>query len=237
MNISNIRIQNFLWLLPFLCFLIGYQFIRFFYLTENIVMPRLVGKNLQEVVKVLSDNNLNLRILEERQTTEVPKGTVLSQIPLEGQIVKPFQSIFLVLSQYSTNNLTPIIQGLFKDEALKLIQESNLESKFYNLSSNYPLDLCIAQIPGKNLRLNNKKIIGYISSGAQSLRIMPNLQDKPLDEVLDFLHDYSIEPKVFHGYEIEDSHSCENCKILDQRPAAGKLVNLSNPFKIQLRIG
>lgn len=228
---------NFLWLLPFLCFLLGYQLIRFFFTVDTLVMPRLVGRHLQEAVRMLSDQNLNIRIVEEKETTEVPEGTILSQIPLEGQKIKPYQSIFLVLSQRSSTTLAPAILGLSEIEAIQVAHERELDIKRYKIYSSEPLDTCIAQIPGKSLPLTSRKILAYISQGEQPYRLMPNFKHVSLAEVTAFLRTYTIEPQMFHSYEVGEDHSCDACMVLDQRPSAGALINLSVPFKVQLRIG
>ena len=228
---------NFLWLLPFLCFLFGYQLIRFFFTVDTLVMPRLVGRHLQEAVRMLSDQNLNIRIVEEKETTEVPEGTILSQIPLEGQKIKPYQSIFLVLSQRSSTTLAPIIQGLSETEAVQLAHERQLDIKRYRIFSSAPIDMCIAQVPGRSLPLTSRKIIAYISAGEQPYRLMPNFKHIPIAEVVSFLRTYNIEPHIFHGYEVGEDHSCDNCVVLEQRPFAGSFINISTPFKVQLRIG
>jgi beta-lactam-binding protein with PASTA domain len=228
---------NFLWLLPFLCFLLGYQIIRFFFTVDTLVMPKLVGRHLQEAVRMLSDQNLNIRIVEEKETTEVPEGTILSQIPLEGQKIKPYQSIFLVLSQRSSTTLAPTIQGLSEAEAIQVAHERELDIKRYKIYSSAPIDSCIAQIPAKSLPLTSRKIIAYISQGEQPYRLMPNFKHVSISEVTAFLRTYKIEPQMFHGYEVGEDHICDACMVLDQRPFAGALVNLSAPFKVQLRIG
>jgi len=215
----------------------GASTIRFFYTVDTLVMPRLVGRHLQEAVKMLSDQNLNIRIAEEKETTEVPEGTILSQIPLEGQKIKPYQSIFLVLSQRASLSLAPSIQGLPEAEAVQLAHERQLDIKRYRLFSSAPTDTCIAQIPAPSVPLTTKKIISYISAGDQPYRLMPNFKNLPIREVSSFLRSYTIEPHIFHGYEIEEEHTCDHCVVLDQRPFPGTLVNISQQSKVQLRIG
>ncbi len=235
-NYIGATAYNFLWLLPFLCFLFGYQFIRFFFTVDTLVMPRLIGRHLQEAVRMLSDQNLNIRIVEEKETTEVPEGTILSQIPLEGQKIKPYQSIFLVLSQRSSTTLAPVMQGLSESEAVQLAHDRQLDIKRYKIFSSEPIDTCIAQIPGKSLPLTSRKIIAYISAGDQPYRLMPDFKHLPISEVTSFLRNYSIEPHIFHGYEVGEDHICDRCVVIEQRPFAGTFVSLSTPFKVQLRI-
>ena len=61
------KTSTYLWLLPFLSFLCGYQLIRSLYTVNTLTTPSIIGKEIQDAIKILSDNNLNPRILTEKE--------------------------------------------------------------------------------------------------------------------------------------------------------------------------
>jgi beta-lactam-binding protein with PASTA domain len=229
-------VYNFLWLLPFFFFLLGYLSLRFFFTIDSFSMPQLIGLQVHDAVKLLSPYSLTMRIIEEKETTEVPEGTILSQLPLEGQKIKTHQSVRIIVSQKTAAATAPLLTGLSESAAIKKAQEKELDIKLYKLYHAEPTDICIAQLPAANLPLSSRKIIAYISAGSLPYRLMPNCKNRPVEEVTSLLRNYAIEPQIFHGYELEENHSCQNCYVVDQRPFAGTLVDISSPFKVQLRI-
>lgn len=96
------NLKKILWLMPFASFLIGYQIINIFKNQNEIIVPNFVGKTLNQAIKVASDNNLNLRISAEKEDSQLPEGTIISQIP-NRQKIKPNQSIYLVISKKIQN--------------------------------------------------------------------------------------------------------------------------------------
>ena len=64
-------LKKYLWILPFLSFLLGYQFLSTLTTVHELKVPPLVGLSVTEAVKVLSDNNLNARIMAEKEEPDL----------------------------------------------------------------------------------------------------------------------------------------------------------------------
>src|SRR5690606_10040621 len=62
---QKMNIKNYLWIMPFWSFLLGYIFIQWFFRIGNITTPHLIGKHLHEAVPLISQYNLNLRIIKQ----------------------------------------------------------------------------------------------------------------------------------------------------------------------------
>jgi len=57
---------------------------------DQIQAPALVGKQLQNAVALLSQKNLNVRFITQKEDPDLPHGTILSQTPAAGRNVKWF---------------------------------------------------------------------------------------------------------------------------------------------------
>jgi len=111
-------------------------------------MPSIVGKNLLQTIPLLSDKNLNIRILTKKAISDLPSGTILSQTPKEGALIKPQQPVFVVLSEKPPKIPTPSVIHKKQDIILKNLQSLEIRNKSYFLQSSiYPDNLCIAQSP------------------------------------------------------------------------------------------
>jgi len=81
----------------------------------------------------------------------------------------------------------------------------------------------------------------YLSLGKNSLFIFPNFQDQSLGEVKAFLEKEGIKVEVFHTKQKLDDHNYQSnndyqrCFIVDQKPMAGSIVDLSKTLYVQFR--
>lgn len=226
--------KHILWLTPFICFLSGYILVRSLFHIDTVSTPSVVGKHVYEAFALLSNNNLNIRLLAQKEDPDLPSGTVISQLPSPGQIVKPRQTVFLALSKQPISAPTPQLIGKDLQTITQELLNAKLRFKTYFLQSPYPHNSCIAQIPAAHKPITDT-IIVYLSSGNSKPIIWPNFEDKPVDEVVEFLAQYNIIPHI-----IQDRHSrkSENSTITDQRPLAGSLISIdpNHPPIVQLHV-
>jgi beta-lactam-binding protein with PASTA domain len=227
---------NHLWILPFFSFFMGYFCFSFIVSTPIIKTPSLIGQNLTYAARLLSACNLNIRIVTQKEDNQLPDGTILNQIPSPGQTVKQNQTIFCIVSQKTDLGIAPNcidrslqeIHALYKKEGI-LIKKQPLESK-------HPAGKCIAQIPSPESPLEQRIMHIYIAH-TNKLVVFPQLKELTVKEVLEFLKLHNLNPSIQHKINHEASHQCTTCKVLDQKPLSGSLVNLSKPLQIQLYVG
>jgi beta-lactam-binding protein with PASTA domain len=229
-------VTSFLWVFPFISFLLGYQAFSLFSSKSVLQTPSVLGKQIHDAIKELSFYQLNVRILKEKDDPDFPDGIVISQSPQPSSSIKPHKSVFLVITRKPPKPEAPNLYGLTPNKASKLVAEKALRLKTFELESMYPKDTCIAQSPSPAQPVNQNNIIAYISSGTTSLRIFPVLKNRNLQEVRSFLKDFNIQFQVHHTTELKESHTCTNCIIVDHRPLAGSLVDLRKPFTVQLTV-
>ena len=231
-------IKSYLWLIPFISFIAGYQLLYFFYGINEITTPTIVGKRLPQAFAILSQHNLNPRLLAQKEEPDLPEGTILSQTPAAGSAIKPNQSIFCVISKKPKKVTCPHLIGSKLPTIEQRLKEKNIRNKIYYLPSPYPTGNCITQLPSPNEPLQDNKLITYISAGNSKSVIFPYLKGKPAQNVQAFLEDRGIVVTLIHSQDKGRQHTCKNCIVLDQRPLAGSIIELSieNPLQVQLQV-
>lgn len=232
-----VSLKHFLWTVPFLCFSISYIVFYYVFASTSLVTPELIGKQLQDALQVLSDHNLNARILSQKEDEDCIPGTILSQMPAPQRIIRPHQSVFLVLSKKPVTQKAPTLLQKNKQEIEKIAAHQGLSLKEYYFTSNYPENVCIGQLPSGEQPLNERRLTVYLSNGSSKKPVLlPSFKKRPLSEVTSFLTEHGIKFHTIHAKPVEPNHVCTNCIILDQKPLAGSLVDLCKPLTIQLYV-
>lgn len=228
-----------LWLAPFISFLGGYLFLHTLYSIKELPTPSLIGIPLVQALPIVSEKNINLRILTIQENSDLEEGTIISQRPEPGQIIRPHQSLFLVISAKPKKIATPALHSLATKAILATAHATNTTVHLVHLPSYYPEGHCFAQFPEPNTLIDtNEKIIAYIASDKPRPLIIPNLIDYQLHSIQEFLQPYPISLKIVHETEIPDTHECSSCVIIKQHPRPGSLTcfNEKKPLSLQLYV-
>src|SRR5688572_10527040 len=160
------NIKNFLWLIPFLSFTLGYWIMHRIMHIPEITIPHLVGKHLHTILPIISQHNLNLRVIDQKEEIDLPEGIILNQTPAAGTTIKQNQPIFIVTTKKPAIILAPACIGYAIDEIHAQLQIQGISARIYYLPHlYYPEKHCFAQSPQYNDPLENNKIILYLSSG------------------------------------------------------------------------
>jgi len=230
------KMISFLWLLPFTFFLGGYILVAYIVGTPTLETPHCVGKNIQQALRILTNYDLNAKLLEEKEDNDIPRGTVIAQRPTYKQKIKPQQTVFLVVSKKSPTIPAPPCVGKKIADITQDLKNNNILHKNYSLPSEHPHDTCIAQLPRAGMPLQEKKIIIYASSTTPQPVIFPNLIQHTATEGIDFLKEYHITPYLSHSKLPDKNHACIDCTITDQKPLAGSIIHLDRPLDVHLHI-
>jgi len=232
------KVKDFFWTIPFFCFIAGYVLLRHLSHIDQLEAPAIVGTQLQYAVTELSSKNLNLRLIAQKEDSDLPHGTVLSQTPIAGQQVKPHQAIHVVLSKKPDKQTAPNVINKFDTVIQKELEHLGVRNKTYFLPSNKPHNSCIAQFPAPGSPLDENKIITYLSAGSNKSVLFPKLKGRPVPEVVEFLEKHGIKTEVLHSSRTPLGHQCDHtCTITDQRPLTGSIVHLNTqkPLLVQLQ--
>ncbi len=200
--------------------------------------PSVVGKHIHEAFAILSAHNLNARLLEEKEDPYLPAGTVISQTPQAGQKIKPYQSLFMLLSKKPSLINAPHCLDKTDSDITSLLKKNSIRAKIYRLPSIYPKGLCFAQIPLPQTPIDDAMLTLYISDGNRKPIIWPDFTQLCVTEVTNFLQTHAIEATIIHERPCTSQHTCISCIVTDQRPLAGSLIILDpqKPCVVQLQV-
>lgn len=224
------------WVVPFVCFILGYQCFAFFFYRSVIQTPPIIGKTLPEAASILSKNNLNMRMITELEDPDIPAGTIISQTPRAHSAIKPQQTIFFVLSKKPAQPRIPDIQGTLLSHYSKKLRNAKIRYRTFPVQSDQPEGTCVAQIPSPNEEIPSSGALLYIASQETDALIFPVCKGKSVSEVKQFFDKYSIPVSIYHKDTVTHNHTCENCIVFEQKPLAGSFVSLKEPFSVQLKV-
>jgi eukaryotic-like serine/threonine-protein kinase len=230
------KTKNFLWIFPFLFFVLGYCVLYFLFQKNEVNTPDLIGKNLYLGAKLLAEKGLSLKLLKEQEETDLPEGIILDQIPKAGQKIKSTQNILVTVSKKPAPLLAPEFLGLKQEEVLKKSIKLGIQAKSFWLKSFYPKDVCIAQYPCAGQIVNEKKMTVFLSSGQETLCVVPDFKGHKISQLQDLFKKENVNFEVFHTHSVENNHTCVECKVVDQKPIPGSIVDLSKKLFVQLQV-
>ena len=214
--------------IPFACFALGYLSLALIYRPKPLPCPSFVGKTIAQTAGAISSIPLNMRIIEEHVHDHLPIGTIVYQRPQAGQMIKPHQTLFLVISRKSTVIEVPSFIHLSQPEAIELAKRKNFRCKYYMLESIEPSGTIIAQYPGPGTLCEDKNIILYTSNGGTPLRIMPSLKGLTREQAQELVFSFpNITIKEIHN-EAKNKQPYKDL-IENQKPLAGSIINVDKP--------
>jgi beta-lactam-binding protein with PASTA domain len=228
-------LKHTLWALPLFCFFGSYFTLYYLFSPSVISTPSLIGKQLSEALQVLSENNINMRILSQKEDNDIPAGTIVSQIPSAQSSIRPHQSLFVVITKQAEPKKAPHCINKKIAECLELAQKEHIHVKTYMVPHLLD-DICIGQLPAPNQPLIDNKITLYLSKNPEKQSLIPSFKNRCVEDVSQFLTEHNIKYALIHAKHIDTQHSCKNCIITQQKPLAGSLIDLKKPLTIQLFI-
>lgn len=229
-----ISLKNKLWVLPFVAFLGGYLLMSGRISKRTFQAPLLVGKTISQAIIITSDFDLNTRIVAQKEDAELPAGTIVNQTPLAGTKIKPHQTMYLVISHKPNLQKAPHLLDKPLQEIITVCEHRGLTCNNYHIASARPSNTCIAQLPAPGQDMHDKQILIYLSAGLQTPIIWPSFKGKTVGQVKEFFQNKEYIPTFIslNGIEIH-----ENCRVIDQHPQAGTLINKKeNQETIQFQV-
>ena len=93
---------------------------------KDVAIPNLVGKTVDEVKQILSENKLNYVEESQEYNTEYEAGQVIEQNPpfVEGRKIKQNTDVKVVVSLGTEKTTVPVLKGLTKEEAETAAKEA-----------------------------------------------------------------------------------------------------------------
>ncbi len=146
---------------------------------ERVESPKVEGLTAEEAERILREKGLNFYWMPEAKfSSTVPKGHVLSQIPVAGREVKENRTVTLTVSKGLREIQLPSFRGRSKRQVEIALQQMGLvkDSILYSKHGTIPYGVVIRTSPGQGEWVKvgaNVNIV--ISSGMGSGVYLPNL--------------------------------------------------------------
>lgn len=227
------NIKPYLWILPFLSFFLGYTVISRIIGARSVKTPTLLGLDITAASKLLSDANLNLRIIDQKVDTDLPDNLIIQQTPKPDQTIKANQSVFCVITKRPPHAAAPNLLQRAESE-LNTLADNAVRITSYRVPSIYTEGTCIGQFPKPKESLQDKVITAYVAHNPNSQALFPKVIGKTVQEVFSWLQPYGFKKEVIHRKTITHTTDTCDCIIIDQKPLAGTIVDIKKTMLIQL---
>lgn len=229
--------NKFLWIAPFVFFLVGYSCMSILYQPKTVETPVLIGKTIQEAMRITAPKNLSIRLLDEKEDSELPAGTIISQNPVACCPIKANQSIIVVVSK-KTVRKTPNLIGKQLDNITQDLKNTDFQCRYYEVAGTQPSGTCIAQDPSPGAIATDSVVTIYLCNGQTEPYLFPDFRNKSVQTVQNFLTGTPATIDILHTHEQPDDHTCSACIVIEQRPRAGSIITLDpkRPMHVQLRV-
>ena len=198
--------------------------------------PDLIGTTIHAAIAQTSPLQVNIQLINEKECAGITPGTIISQKPTAGRLIKPHQSIMVTTCKAPQIIPTPDLTHLSSLKAETLCAKQKIKLKSYNIVSALPQGTYIGQMPQAGLPLPDKKLILYTAKNKAALYLMPKLINNTLDEVLNFLQKNNINIEIFYRHQKLVEPYPQNLIVVAQKPSPGSLVNLEKQIMVQLEV-
>ncbi len=216
-----------------------------FFVNKDVVVADVKGKQLDIGENILIDQNLRVNIVET-YSASIPIGTIISQNPEPGKIVKERQTVKLTVSKGKEKEnayikkkenayiIVPNLKGLKKEEAINILNILRLRLEKIGEVESYAIDSgkILYQDPyAGNRVVKGQKIQIIIGKENISKITVPNIIGKNKIQAMGILS--SMKLKFGKINEIQ-SYQNANGIIINQIPAAGKPILSGSTIDIDI---
>lgn len=163
---------------------------------EEFPLPTLVGKTEFEADDLATKNDITLEIAGREFSSEMPEGTVLTQVPEAGTMVKSGRSVKVVVSAGLRVAEIPDVYGLPLAQANIALQKSGFATGdiYWVRVDTLGKNTAIETIPSKGtlLPLGSKVSIAVNQGTESGVVTMPSLLGLPLERARERIEDLGL---------------------------------------------
>ncbi len=235
-QVLPVKIKSFLWTFPFLFFILGYTTLSFLRGQQQLAAPALIGQTVANATLILAQHHLNFRILAQKEDNDLPHGTILSQLPSAGKLMRLNQSVFCVISKKTSSIPAPNCVGISLASAQSCCAALSITPHIYYVPSFLPANICIAQSPDFGESINDRSIMLYCAAPSSSLMIIPSFIGVSVNDALSALELYQIKPLVMHAKNHALSGTKNKYTIVEQKPLAGSILDINSLHTMQFLV-
>ena len=191
---------------------------------KNVTVPDITGLTIEQAETKLKELKITYEISEEKYSSSVEQGKIISQEPPAGYRVLQNKAVKIVVSKGTETTTVPKVAGKKSDEAEKELENAKLEVEIIEETSQKIQEgIVIRQEPKENTELNAGDTVKvYVSKGTGIKQIaVPSVISKTEDEAKEELTKEGFEVDI--AYEEDKSKS--NGVVLKQSLEVGKTVD------------
>jgi len=151
---------------------------------QEVVVPDLTRKSLDEARTLLQQNGLRLGDILERENEEIPAGYIISTQPPAGSLVRKGRKIDIIVSTGAPYVVVPDLRSLDEERAKKLLSDLGLAvgDVSYVADENIPFGEVVSQSPPPNSRVAKGTMVNLKVSSGPPIELTPPSTPSPPSE-------------------------------------------------------
>ncbi|MFA0815862.1 MAG: Stk1 family PASTA domain-containing Ser/Thr kinase [Anaerofustis sp.] len=204
-------------------------------LGEKVSVPNVVGMTMEEASLQLSKVGLTYDT-DEQFSSDVAKGSVISQTPNADEMVRTSEVIQLVISLGPETSQVPNVVGMSYAEATAAIKSAGFTvgTENYEFNDNYESGYIYDQNPsGGILTTEGTSITIYVSKGKDNVTV-PNLIGKSLDDAKSQITSAGLAVGTV-SQEVNNSYPAG--QVIKQSPTAYSSVAKNTTINLTVSLG
>jgi serine/threonine-protein kinase len=154
----------------------------------TVIVPDLIGKDVVDVLKILTDVDLNAKVKATEFSERIPKGLIIFQSPEPGSEIKKGRDVKLIISKGARFIQMPDLRALTLRQALIALEEKGLcQGQLARAhSQDIEKDRVMAQFPLANDRIERTRCADILVSlgERQQAYKMPKLMGLDLEKAI-----------------------------------------------------
>lgn len=204
---------------------------------EEVIVPDVTGMPLQKALSELSDYNLSLMKVAEKYNSEVPNGSIISQSPRPGFMVKEGKPIEAVISTGGKMVFVPDLEGKSLRQAEMLLRQSGLSigEQTRTYSDSVQEDYIVSQNPRPEEVVKEKSYVDIVVSRGpaeeREVKEMPDLTGEHIQDAEEIIGDLGLK---IDEINTEINNDKLEGTVIDQRPEQGYTIEESTEVVITI---
>lgn len=192
---------------------------------DSVVVPDLMGKEVVQVLEILSGLGLNTKVSGSEFSSQIPRNHVIFQDPEPGTVIKKDRDVQIVFSKGIQSIITPALTRMVLQDVDMLLSDNGLvlRSQSYMHNDEIPANAVITQYPEQGSEIQQGSGIDLlISLGRKPIEyMMTDFRGMLIDDAL-----FAIEQNRMKVGEIKNSLSetAEPDSVIAHYPVPGTMV-------------
>jgi serine/threonine-protein kinase len=192
---------------------------------DSVVVPDLMGKEVVQVLEILSGLGLNTKVSGSEFSSQIPRNHVIFQEPEPGTVIKKGRDVQIVFSKGIQSIVTPALTRMPVQDVDLLLSENGLvlKSQSYMHSEDIPANTVIAQYPDQGTEIQQGTGVDLlVSLGRKPVEyMMGDLKGMAVDDAV-----FSIEQNRMKVGDIKNtlSEEAQPDAVIAQYPPPGSMI-------------